>query len=84
MRGIVVSHTVIKDMLVGTIDDRDGVDLNVRKALDCLVSAIFPTPELVIPKQTLLLKEELACIALGEFHTFSLADGRRRVAAIKG
>lgn len=77
MRGIVVSHTVIKDMLVGTIDDRDGVDLNVRQALDCLVSCIFPAPELVIPEQTLLLEEELSGIALGEFHMASLADWRR-------
>jgi hypothetical protein len=77
MRGIVVTHTVIKDMLVGTIDDRDSVDLDVRQALDCLVSCIFATPELIIPEQTLLLEEELSGIALGEFHAASLADCRR-------
>ena len=74
MRGIVIAHTIIKDMLVGTINDRNGVDLNVRKTLDCLVSRNFSTPELIVPQQTLLLEEELSCIALGEFHAASLAD----------
>jgi hypothetical protein len=76
MRGIVIAHTIIKDMLVGTIDDRDSVNLDVSQALYCLVSCIFPTSELIIPEQTLLLEEELSGIALGEFHAASLAEWR--------
>ena len=77
MLGAVVTYTIIKDMLVGTIDDRDSVDLDVSQALDCLVSCISPASELIIPEQTLLLEEELSGIALGEFHAASLADWRR-------
>ena len=49
MRGMVVARPVVKDMLVGTINDRDCVDLNVRQALDSFVRGLFSTTKLIIP-----------------------------------
>lgn len=53
MLGAVVTYTIIKEMLVGAPNDRDGVDLDIGQALDYPVSCIFFTTKLIIPKQTL-------------------------------
>ena len=42
MLGVVVTCTIIKDMLVGAPSDRDSVDLDIGEALDYPVSCIFP------------------------------------------
>ena len=65
MLGVVVSYTIIKDMLVGAPNDRDSVDLDVGQALDYPVSCVFSTTKLIIPQQTLLLEEELSGFVLG-------------------
>ena len=65
MLGVLVTYTIIKDMLVGAPNDRDSVDLDIGEALDYPVSCIFATTKLIIPEQTLLLEEELSGFALG-------------------
>ena len=65
MLGVVVSYTIIKDMLVGAPNDRDSVDLDVGQALDYRVSCILSTTKLITPEQTLLLEKELSGFALG-------------------
>ncbi len=74
----VIGYARLERMVVGSIDDRDGVDLNVTQLLDRPGNGVSTATERVGAEQSLTMQEEPSCLPRCDIHAVMLAGSTPR------